>query len=113
MSKTERFVHTWGGAVLIMALLLAALGVAGCAAPPPIVPVQPTATNFPPPPTDIPVPPPGPTPAALDFPIAAVTREPVVVAEDQSCKDCHTNEEMLRAMATEEEQSEVESEGEG
>jgi hypothetical protein len=113
MSKTKRFVHTWGGAALVVALLLAALAVAGCAGPPPIVPIEPTATNFPPPPTDIPAPPPGPTPAALDFPIAAITREPVETVDDQTCKDCHTDEETLKAMATEEEQSGVESEGEG
>lgn len=114
MSKTKRFVPIWAGPALAAALvLLAVLAVAGCAAPPPIVPVEPTATSFPPPPTDIPAPPPGPTPAALDFPIAAIARESVEVVDDQTCQDCHTDEETLKAVATEEEAAEVESEGEG
>ena len=36
-----------------------------------------------------------------------------VQENDQSCVDCHTDEETLRAVAEEEEVPEVESEGEG
>jgi hypothetical protein len=117
MSKMKRLFRVWGGmAVAIALLLLAVLALGGCGGPAEITAVEPTATIYAPPPTDIPAPPPGPTPAALDFPIAAPTRaeaEPEEEASDATCVDCHTNEQVLQAMATEEEAPEVESEGEG
>jgi PBP1b-binding outer membrane lipoprotein LpoB len=94
-------------------LILGALALAGCAEPMAIAAVPPTATVYPPPPTDIPLPPPGPTPAALDFPLPAPAREAVEPVGDQTCVDCHTDEETLRAVATEVEQEESLSEGEG
>jgi hypothetical protein len=50
---------------------------------------------------------------ALDFPLPAPTKVELGEADDQTCVDCHTNEQVLQAMATEEEAPEVESEGEG
>jgi hypothetical protein len=100
-------------AVAIALLLLAVLALSGCGGPGEITAVEPTATLYPPPPTDIPAPPPGPTPVAMDFPIAAPTRAVVEQVDDSTCVDCHTNEQILQAMATEEEAPEVESEGEG
>ena len=49
----------------------------------------------------------------MDFPISAPTRVPVEQVDDETCVDCHTNQPVLQAMATEEEAPEVESEGEG
>jgi len=108
MSKMKRLFRVWGGmAVVIALLILAVLALAGCSGPGEIAAVEPTATLY------IPAPPPGPTPAAMDFPIAAPTRAPVEQVDDETCVDCHTNEQTLQAMATEEEAPEVESEGEG
>ena len=57
---------------------------------------------------------PGPTPAALDFPLPAPTNEDVEPVSDQNCVDCHTDEESLKAVATEEEGGQdTLSEGEG
>jgi hypothetical protein len=117
MSKSKRQFRVWGGvAVASAVLILAFLSLTGCAGPAEITGVEPTATIYAPPPTDIPAPPPGPTPEALDFPIAAPTRaevEEVEQASDETCIECHTNQQVLQAMATEEEAPEVESEGEG
>ena len=116
MSKAKKLFRFWGGmAVVIGLLLLAVMALGGCGGPGAITALEPTATIYPPPPTDIPAPTPGPTPAAMDFPIAAPTRVQVeqVEVNDQTCVDCHTNEQVLQAMATEEEAPEVESEGEG
>ena len=104
---------TWAVA-LIGLLIVASVVLTGCAEPAAIAPVEPTATTFAPP-TDIPVPEPGPTPAALDFPLAAPPREEVEEeVSDQGCIDCHTDVETLKAVA---EVAEVEeeslSEGEG
>ena len=117
MNQTKRQFRVWGGVAVVIAVLgLAALALTGCAGPGEIAVVEPTATIYAPPPTDIPAPPPGPTPKALDFPIAAPTRvevEEVAQASDETCVECHTNQQVLQAMATEEEAPEVESEGEG
>jgi hypothetical protein len=79
-----------------------------------IAAVEPTATLYPLPPTDIPVPPPGPTPEALDFPVAAPVREQPEPVDDQNCVACHTDEETLKAVAkVEEVEEEALSEGEG
>lgn len=115
MSKAQRVRTSWGTSVVMAALLfLALLALGGCGEAPPISAVEPTATLYPPPPTSIPPPPPGPTPAALDFPLPAPNHvEEVEPIDDQTCVNCHTNEEMLKALAEEEEKPEVESEGEG
>lgn len=114
MSKMKRLFRVWGGMAVVIALLtLAVVALTGCSGPGEITAVEPTATLYPPPPTDIPAPPPGPTPAAMDFPIAAPTRVPVEQVDDETCVVCHTNQQVLQAMATEEEAPEVESEGEG
>jgi len=114
MSETKRLFRAWGVVTAVIAVLILAL--TGCSGPGEIAVVEPTATIYAPPPTDIPAPTPGPTPAALDFPIAAPTRaeaEPEDQASDETCVECHTNQHVLQAMATEEEEPEVESEGEG
>lgn len=115
MSETKGFFRTWGGGAAVVALLfLVALALAGCAEPAAIAAVVPTATIYAPPPTDIPVPPPGPTPAALEFPLPPPNQVMKEVANDQACVDCHTDEETLKAVAEEEGVSEESlSEGEG
>jgi PBP1b-binding outer membrane lipoprotein LpoB len=107
MDRTKRFLAVVG------LLLAATLLLSGCAEPAPITAVQPTATVYAPPPTETPPLPPEPTPAALDFPLAAPSQEPVEMVSDQSCVDCHTNEETLKAVAKEEVVVEDVSEGEG
>ena len=115
MIGTRRFAETWWGILAAIGLLLlVALALAGCAGPQSIVAVEPTATAFPPPPTDIPPPPPGPTPEALDFPLPAPSQVDADSVSDQNCVACHTSEETLKAVATEEgEGQETLSEGEG
>jgi hypothetical protein len=124
MSETEELhpilhcasqAKAWAGlAALVMLLLLSALALTGCAEPGAIEAVEPTATLYPPPPTDIPLPPPGPTPEALDFPLAVATSVEAEPVNDQSCVDCHTDEETLKAVAEEEDVAEENlSEGEG
>jgi hypothetical protein len=104
----------YGGVVAVVGLLfLAAVTLSGCAEPVAIAAVPPTATVYAPPPTDIPALPPEPTPAAMDFPIAAPTRAEVEPVDAQTCVDCHTDEETLKAVATEPEHVESLSEGEG
>jgi hypothetical protein len=114
MSETREFLRVWGGVVLIVGLLLVAvLALSGCAEPPAIAAVEPTATAYAPSPTDIPAPAPGPTPAALDFPLPPPTHVENGSADDQNCVICHTSEETLKALAEDEEVEEELSEGEG
>jgi hypothetical protein len=115
MAKTERYSIPGGSFLAVVALLLlAALALGGCGEPAAVVAVEPTPTAYPPPPTDIPPPPPGPTPAALDFPLPAPTHEEMEQVNDQTCVDCHTDEETLKAVAEKaEEDQESLSEGEG
>lgn len=113
MSKTKTFLVRWSGVAAIAGLLLLfTLVLAGCGEPtavptkPPVSeatptkiaaePATPTSTPTEPPPTAVPTEPP--------------TPEPV---DDTGCITCHTNEESLKALAQEEEEPEVESEGEG
>jgi hypothetical protein len=104
----------WGGAAAVIVLLLATLALSGCGQPLIIAAVEPTATVYAPPPTDIPLPPPEPTPAALDFPLPPPNEVDQEVPDDQACIDCHTNEDILKAMAKDEEGgAEDLSEGEG
>ncbi|MGD2206119.1 MAG: hypothetical protein PVH17_05010 [Anaerolineae bacterium] len=105
---------TKGGIAFVVGLLfLLTLVLTGCAEPAAIAAVPPTPTLYPPPPTDIPPPPPGPTPAALNFPLPAPMQEAKEPVNDQACVDCHTDEAALKAVATEVEQEEALSEGEG
>jgi PBP1b-binding outer membrane lipoprotein LpoB len=119
MSKTKAFLtRRTGVAMLLGLLLLLALVLAGCGGEPTAAPPEPTevaavtseptaAPTEPPTPTDIPTePPPTDTPLPTDTP----TPEPI---DDSGCITCHTDEETLKALATEEEAPEVESEGEG
>jgi len=116
MTNTKRSKIALGGAIVLAGLLmLTAMALTGCAEPVSIAAVEPTATLYPPTPTDIPLPPPGPTPEALDFPLAVPPREEEQVepVNDQTCVDCHTDEETLKAVAEQEQVSESISEGEG
>ena len=113
----------WRVFALVGALVLLLL-VAGCGSEPTDVAVAPTepqatATSAPtePPaptdtaaPTDTPAPTETPVPTATPAPTDTPTPEAV---DDSACVACHTSEEVLQAMATEEEAPEVESEGEG
>lgn len=122
MSKTKTFLVRWSGVAAIAGLLLLfTLVLAGCGEPtavptkPPVSeatptkiaaePATPTSTPTEPPPTAVPTEPP---PTAV--PTEPPTPEPV---DDTGCITCHTNEESLKALAQEEEEPEVESEGEG
>ncbi|MGC9333098.1 MAG: hypothetical protein ACP5JJ_03050 [Anaerolineae bacterium] len=101
-------------ALLVVALLfLATLVLTGCAEPAAIAAVPPTATVYAPPPTHTPSAPPEPTPAALDFPLPPPQEVDTGPVSDQTCVDCHTDEETLKALAEEEEVAEELSEGEG
>jgi hypothetical protein len=104
------------GSILMLGLLLLLplVVLTGCAEPAAIAAVEPTPSAYPPPPTDIPAPPPGRTPAALDFPLPAPTHPEFVAVDSQSCVNCHTDEETLKAVAEKaEEEQESLSEGEG
>jgi hypothetical protein len=114
MSETKGFLRVWGGVVMMVALLfVVAVALTGCAQPAPIAAVEPTATAYGPPPTDIPVLAPGPTPAALDFPLPPPTQVESESIDDETCVSCHTDEETLKALAEEKEVEEELSEGEG
>lgn len=131
MSKTMRFamrvrwVTVAAAVLLLIPIALTACG--GTDAPPteppaatevaaataastkePTEPPTPTPTDLPtePPPTDTPLPTDTATPEPTDTP----TPEPV---DDSGCVTCHTNEEGLKALAEEPEETESLSEGEG
>jgi hypothetical protein len=114
MGDTDRCFRT-ATTLVAAALLLLVVGLllTGCSEGPAIAAVEPTATLYPLPPTDVPSPPPGPTPEALDFPLPPPTSAAPEPADDQSCISCHTDEETLKALATEDEAAESLSEGEG
>ena len=105
----------WCGSGMALLLLVAViLLLTSCADPAAIAAVEPTATVYAPPPTDIPLPPPGPTPAALDFPLEAPTDVDVEPVDDETCVGCHSDEDTLRAVASQEEGGQESlSEGEG
>jgi hypothetical protein len=116
MSETQSHLRTMGGlAIIVVLLFLTTLALTGCDFGPAVIAaVEPTATLYPAPPTDIPVPPPGPTPEALDFPLEPPNHVELDIPDDRDCVNCHTSEETLRAMAEEEEgDQESLSEGEG
>jgi hypothetical protein len=114
MTKLKSY-QGWINIVAIVGLLgLAVLALSGCAEPAVIAAVEPTATIFAPTPTDIPPPPPGPTPASLDFPLPPPNHVNHEQPDDEACVTCHTNEDILKALAeTENESEETLSEGEG
>ena len=120
MRKTKMFLTGWKGVAILFGLLfLLTLMLVGCGGEPTAAPTEPpaptkvsaapatptSAPTEPPTPTDVPTEPP-PTATPTEEP----TPEPV---DDTACITCHTSEETLQALATEEEAPEVESEGEG
>jgi predicted small lipoprotein YifL len=129
MSQTKAFASMKKGtASLLILLFLFTLILAGCGGEPTAAPTElppptevaaaaPTVapTEPPPAPTEEPTLEPTPTDVPTEPPPTATpteepTPEPI---DDTGCITCHTSEETLQAMATEEEAPEVESEGEG
>jgi outer membrane biosynthesis protein TonB len=128
MSQTTKFASMGRGAVgFLILLLLFTLLLAGCGGEPAAAPTEPpeptevaaapptaAPTEEPPTPTEVP-----PEPTATEVPTeppptATPTEEPTPEPiDDTACIACHTSEETLQAMATEEEAPEVASEGEG
>jgi outer membrane biosynthesis protein TonB len=119
--------------VLLGLLLVLVLLLAGCGGEPTAVPTEPPPTEVavqpttpatePPAPTDVPTEPPPtaepteppPTEAPTEPPPTATpteepTPEPV---DDTACVACHTDEETLKSVAEEPEETEALSEGEG
>ena len=102
MSRVKGYPPTWVLAALTVGLLvLITLALGGCADPPPIVAVSPTATMFIPKPTPIPTPTPRPTFATPDFPLPAPSLDMVGPASTKSCVICHTRPGFLKAGAGE------------
>jgi len=106
----------------VLVLLLAGCGGEPTAAPteppPTEVAVQPTEAPTEPPPTEVPTePPPTETPTEVPTevpPTATPTEEPTPEpVDDTACVACHTDEETLKAVAEEPEETEALSEGEG
>jgi hypothetical protein len=133
MSQTKRLLASSKWATLVALLLFVPLVLLACGEPtaaptePPVakstattVAAAPaTATSAPteeptepPAPTEPPTEPPPTEPPPTDTPEPTEEPTPVVV-DDSACITCHTSEETLKAMATEEEETESLSEGEG
>jgi hypothetical protein len=123
MSRTKMSSTLWKIAGFVGALFLLLFAV-GCGAEPTDVVVAPTepqaeatsAPTEPPAPTDTLAP--TDTVAPTDAPLPTDTPEPTdtampEVVDDSACITCHTSEETLQALAQEEEEPAVESEGEG
>jgi hypothetical protein len=132
MSQTKKSLASCKWATLVALLLFVPLVLLACGEPT-TAPTEPpeakttattvaaapaTATSVPteeptePPPTEPPPTEPPTEPPPTDTP--EPTEEPTpVVLDDSACITCHTSEETLKAMATEEEETESLSEGEG
>jgi outer membrane biosynthesis protein TonB len=119
MSRTKRFLTRWKGVAVALALLIPLL--LGACGEPAAVPTEPPAptevSSAPSTPASAPTEPPTPTeeptePPPTDTPMPTDTPTPVPI-DDTACVTCHTSEETLQALAEEEEEPEVESEGEG
>jgi hypothetical protein len=94
-------------------LLLVVLTLSSCIEPEPIVPVPPTATPDSPPPTLAPRHTPVPIPEAREFPLPPPVRVGIERPADETCVQCHTDEQALKAsMGTGAEQHGSISEGE-
>jgi hypothetical protein len=130
MSKTKMSLVNWQTLATVALLLFTALILlSACGgAEPTTVAVEPTAAaTEPPPPTSVPTEPPAPTDAPTEptAPTEAPTEPPPTntpaptdtptpeVVDDSACITCHTDEETLKALATEPEEAESLSEGEG
>jgi outer membrane biosynthesis protein TonB len=115
------------GLLLVLVLLLAGCGGEPTSAPtelpPTEVAVQPTTAPTEAPPTEAPTEPP-PTEAPTEPPPTETPTEPPPTAtpteeptpepvDDTACVGCHTDEETLKAVAEEPEETEALSEGEG
>jgi hypothetical protein len=131
MNKTETFWARRRAMTIFLPLLLVALVLTACGSTPTAAPeptavavqpteaVEPTVAPTEPPPTPTEEPPtpteepPTPTePPLTNTPEPTATPTPVPI-DDSGCITCHTDDETLKALATEPEAPEVESEGEG
>jgi outer membrane biosynthesis protein TonB len=130
MSMTRMSLANWQTKAVIALLLFTVLVLLGACggAEPTMVAVEPTtaptepseptsAPTEPPAPTDTPTEPPAPTeaptePPPTETPEPTATPTPEVV-DDSACIACHTDEEALKAVAEEPEETESLSEGEG
>jgi outer membrane biosynthesis protein TonB len=111
-----------GVGVLLALMVVLVLLLTGCGSEPTAVPTEPPepteVSAAPPTPTTAPTePPPTPTDTpTLPPPTATPTEEPTptpVPVDDTACVSCHTDEETLKAVAEEPEETEALSEGEG
>lgn len=89
------------GAATLGVLLFVVLALAGCFEPDAIAAVPATATLFVPQPTEPPPTTPTPVPTARTFPLAAPVHVTVEHPAHQTCIECHTDAERLKASATE------------
>jgi hypothetical protein len=120
MSRTKTLLARGKGTAALLGLLLVlVLLLVGCGGEPtaaPTEPPEPTEVSVAPA-TSTPVPtePPAPTDApTLPPPTVAPPEEPTPVpVDDTACISCHTDEETLKAVAVEPEETEALSEGEG
>jgi len=118
------FLMRFGGVGVLLALMVVlVLLLAGCGGEPtaaPTEPPEPTEVSVAPATaTSAPTEPPAPTDTPTDTPTvppptATPTEEPTPVpVDDTACVGCHTDEETLKAVAEEPEETESLSEGEG